>query len=107
MNEYIGARQRVAFFDRDGTDQLLSIVLELATELWTIRERLFVLEAVSAAQGQPMAEAIEAYRPTPEQAAELARMRKEMIDNMFRTLGREHRLVSREADTTSPEGAAR
>ena len=90
-------RRRPAFFDQEGVDQLLSIVLELAAELWTVRERLFVLEALSEARGRPMREAIEEYELSEAQQAELAAMRRRMTETLFRTLGRDHRPVGRAA----------
>ena len=92
------SKKRPAFFPEQGTDQLLSIVLELAAELWTVRERMYVMEAVSAAQGRPLREAIESYRLSPTQQAELADMRWRMTNNLFRALGREHRQVGNAID---------
>jgi hypothetical protein len=87
--------RRPAFFDDEGVDQLLSMVLELAAELWTVRERLFVMEALSEARGQPMREAIENYHLSDAQKVELAAMRRRMTETLFRTLSRDHRPVGR------------
>ena len=87
------AGRRPAFFDDPGLDQLVSIVLELASELWVVRERLYVLEAVAADQGLALRHAIESWKPSPEQQSELADMRRRMLEEMFRTLGQEHRPV--------------
>lgn len=75
-------------------DQMLSIVLELAAELWVVRERVFVVEAVLQNQGIAVSNAIEAFTPTAEQQATLARMRADMTAQMFRSLNREHRPVT-------------
>jgi hypothetical protein len=88
------AGRRPAFFAQDGMDQMLSIVLELAAELWVVRERVFVVEAVLQGQGIAVTEAIEAFTPTAEQQATLARMRADMTAQMFRSLNREHRPVT-------------
>ena len=85
--------RRPAFFDQDGMDQIVSIVLELAAELWVVRERVFVMEAVLHNQGVAVSEAIEAFVPTAEQAARLAAMRADLTAQMFRSLNREHRPV--------------
>jgi hypothetical protein len=69
------------------------MVLEIATELWVVRERVFILEAVLARQGVTLADAVESYVPTESEKAALARMRDEATANIFRTLGREHRTV--------------
>jgi hypothetical protein len=81
--------RRHAFFSEDGVDQLVSMVLELATELWVVRERLYALEAVADQRG--LRAAIESYRPNEQEQAELAAMRARMLSELFRTLGRDHR----------------
>jgi hypothetical protein len=85
--------RRPAFFDQDGMDQLVSMVLELAAELWVVRERSFIMERVLARHGLAVSEAIEAYTPTADEQATLAQMRAKMTAQMFRTLAREHRAV--------------
>jgi len=85
--------RRPAFFDQDGMDQLLSMVLELAAELWVVRERVFVVEAVLQTKGVAVSEAIEAFVPTAEQQATLAAMRADMTAQLFRSLNRDHRPV--------------
>jgi hypothetical protein len=87
------AGRRPAFFAQDGVDQLLTMVLELATELWVLRERVFVIEAVAADHGLPLKAGVEAYNLSAEQRAELARMRSAMMDQLFRTLNQDHRPV--------------
>ena len=86
--------RRPAFFGQDGMDQMMSIVLELAAELWVVRERVFLMEAVLQSQGVAVSDAIEAFTPTDEQQATLGRMRAEMTAQMFRSLNREHKAVT-------------
>jgi len=85
--------RRPAFFETEGMDQLVSMVLELAAELWVVRERQFVTEAVLESQGIKLSQAIESFTPTAEQQATLASMRATMTAQMFRSLNREHRPV--------------
>ncbi len=87
------AGHRPAFFEQAGIDQMLSMVLEIAAELWVVRERLFVVEAVLQSQGIAVPEMVEAFVPSAEQQATLARMRADMTAQMFRSLYREHRPV--------------
>lgn len=81
-------RQR--FFESDALDRLVTMVLELATELWTTRERLYVLEQEAERLGLPLRTAVEAHRITPAEQTELAAMRRRMLDNILRTVGRGH-----------------
>jgi hypothetical protein len=85
--------RRPAFFDEKGMDQLLCMVLELAAELWVVRERVFIVEAVLGQQGLDVSAAVEAFVPSAAQAATLAAMRAEMTGQLFRSLNREHRDV--------------
>ena len=87
------AGHRPAFFAQEGIDQMLSMVLEIAAELWVVRERVFVVEAVLQNQGIAVSEMVEAFVPTADQQATLARMRADMTAQMFRSLNREHRPV--------------
>ena len=88
------AGRRPAFFEQDGMDQMLSMLLELAAELWVVRERLFMVEGVLGQQGVPVREAVERYVPSEQERAELAKMRADLTAQMFRTLGREHREIT-------------
>ena len=86
--------RRPAFFDKDGVDQLVSIVLELATELWVVRERLFRVESAAAAEGLPLRSLVETRALPPEEEAELAQIRARMTENMFRVLKLDTRPIS-------------
>ncbi len=85
--------RRPAFFTADGVDQLVTMVLELAAELWVVRERVFVIEAVATKQGLPLKAAVESYKPSAAEQAELERMRAAMMGQLFRTLNQDHRPV--------------
>jgi hypothetical protein len=74
------------FFPAQGTDELVSMVLELATELWAVRERQFALEQVLSANGIDAPAAIEAWQPDAETAAALDAERKRLVGNLFRSL---------------------
>jgi hypothetical protein len=89
--------RRPAFFAHDGVDQLVTMVLELATELWVVRERVFVIEAVAAQKGLPLKDAVEAYKPSESERAELERMRGTMMNQLFRILNQDHRPVDQSA----------
>ncbi len=87
------AGRRPTFFSQDGVDQILTMVLELATELWVLCERVFVIESVAAEHGLPLKTAVESYALSEAQRAELAGMRAEIMNQLFRTLNQDHRQV--------------
>lgn len=85
--------KRQAFFESDAVDQLLSMVLEVATELWVLRERVFVIERAAEKLGLNLGAAVANYSLSDEEKAALSAMRKTMIDNLMRTVNREHSRV--------------
>jgi hypothetical protein len=89
--------RRPAFFSGDGVDQLVTMVLELATELWVLRERVFVIEAVADRHGLPLKAEVEAYVISDAERAALEAMRGTMMRQLFRTLNRDHRPVDTDA----------
>jgi hypothetical protein len=80
--------KRPEFFPDRGVDQLFSLVLELATELWVLRERVYAIEDVAGKHGLPLRDALESWKPTAGQTDELARLRHEMLQQLFRTIDR-------------------
>ncbi|MCC5795458.1 MAG: hypothetical protein JJT85_12115 [Chromatiales bacterium] len=74
------------FFPEQGTDELMSMVLELATELWAVRERQAALEHVITANGIDVCSAIESWQPDPKTAEALEAERQRMVNSLFRSL---------------------
>jgi hypothetical protein len=83
--------RRQAFFESDAVDRLLTMVLELAAEQWVMRERLYVIEKAADSLGLKLSEAVENYRLSDGDEATLAAMRKSMLENLMRSVNREHR----------------
>ncbi len=71
------------YFDNVVTDNLLDAFMELAAEVWTIRDRQFVLEAVLAAKGIDAAALIEAYRPPPAETAARKALREVFVARLL------------------------
>ena len=69
------------FFDVQGVDELVSITMGLAQELWAVRERLAAIEAIGKA-GISTA-ALEAYEFSDEERAALDRERQEFIERIY------------------------
>lgn len=69
------------FFDVRGVDELVSITMGLAQELWAVKERLAAVEALGKAGIS--AAAVEAYEFSDEERAALDRERKEFIDRIY------------------------
>ena len=69
------------FFDVQGVDELVSITMGLAQELWAVKERLAAVEALGKAGIS--AAAVEAYEFSEEERAALDRERREFIDRIY------------------------
>lgn len=95
-----GPRQR--FFEAESIDHLVTMVLELAAEVWAVRERLYLIEKEAARLGLPLESAVEGHTLTPDEQAELAEMRRRMLANILRTVGRKHRDPPEIPGTTAP-----
>ena len=77
---------RPYFFADPAIDKILNMVVVLASEVWTLRERLAAMEALQVRQGSLGAGEIDAFDFGPEDDARLAGERKEFIDGLFRVL---------------------
>lgn len=78
--------KRPQFFAADGTDELMSMLLELTAELWVVKKRLYLLERVAGQAGVPLTPQIEAYDLSPEEVAELDQRRRQLIATVLRSL---------------------
>ena len=76
------------FLELRATDRLLAMVMTLAAELHVTRDRLACLEAVLEGQGALRPGALDAFRPTPAQAARLDEDRRAFVAELIQsTLG--------------------
>jgi hypothetical protein len=96
------AARRPEFFEERGMDQLFSVVMELAAEVWVLRERIYAHEAVALEAGMPGSEAIEAWQASEDQRLELAEMRHQMFQSLFRTIDTGAPPVSDDGETADP-----
>ena len=72
-----------AYFDTVVTDNMIDALMELAAEVWTIRDRQVVLESVLAAQGIDAATLIEAHRPTADEMAARKQLREAFVARLL------------------------
>lgn len=78
--------KRPAFFEDASVDRVVSMLLELMSEVWVLKERLHVLEKVADDEGLQLSEKIEAYRSSEGEEAELSKARQEFIQTILRAL---------------------
>ncbi|HEY7181509.1 MAG TPA: hypothetical protein VIC84_08815 [Blastocatellia bacterium] len=71
-------------FDDPAVDILLGIALSLGVEVYTLRDRMRIIEKMLEARGTISRADIEAYNPTPEEEAEIRKDNDEFIARLFR-----------------------
>jgi hypothetical protein len=72
-----------AYFDTIVTDNIIDAFMELAAEVWTIRDRQHVLETVLAGQGIDAATLIEAHSPTVDELAARKALREAFVARLL------------------------
>jgi hypothetical protein len=97
--------KQIRFFDAQGVDELVSIAMTLAQELWVVKERLATVEAAAAKKGVMLAEEIETLAFTPEQRAALDAEKKAFIDRVFFTLREQAEALEADATAEPPPPA--
>ena len=65
--------KRPSFFEDPAIDHMMSMVLALGSELWSLRERVHILETVAESKGVMLSEDIERYELSPEESARLGK----------------------------------
>ena len=102
--------KRPRFFPNAGSDEMLSMMLELAAELWTVKERLYALERAAEDAGVELTSRIEAWQPDAAESAELDTARQRMIASVLRAVEARHmpghhlrRALDAQADTGDDE----
>lgn len=75
--------KRPAFFEEDGVDHLLAMVLELATELTVVYDRVDRFEHYLASTGQLDRAAFEAFEPDADAVAAQDKRRDLFLERLF------------------------
>jgi len=72
------------FFAAEGVDELVSMVLELTTEVWVVKKRLYLLEKVAGDQGIDLTPSIENCDLDEQEIKDLDAMRSHLIKRILR-----------------------
>ena len=71
--------KRPRFFEAKGMDELMSMVLEVTTEVWVLKKRLYLLERVANNAGVSLTPEIENYDLSEAEITELDGLRAKLI----------------------------
>ena len=89
MAQWTVKGKRSTFFDDPAIDHVVSMLMALSSEVWSLRERVFVIEKVAEESGLKMSEAVEAYQLSGEEKAALAEQRQAFIERIMFVLREE------------------
>lgn len=78
--------KRPSFFKDEASDQMMSMMLEMMTEVWVLKERVYVLEQVLDEEGLSISDKINKLEFSAEQSAELEAARGKFINTVMRSL---------------------
>lgn len=78
--------RRNQYFDADGVDEIISMVLELTAEVSALRERQYLLERVLEGNGIDAADGIEHFQLSARDDERLADDRDRLIRTVMRNL---------------------
>lgn len=79
--------KRPQFFDDKAVDHLLTMVLELSTELYAVYARVDTLERYLAQHGVVDLSALESFKPDDSVQNDRLAWREQLIERLFRTIG--------------------
>jgi hypothetical protein len=71
-------------FDDPAIDTLLGIALSLGAEVYALRDRMRIIEAMLETKGTISRADIEAYKPTPEEVEEIRKDNDAFMARIFR-----------------------
>lgn len=77
---------RPAFHADPAVDKLLSTVLQLAAEVWTLRERLAAMEAIARERGSLQQGEVDSHEFSADDEARLEVLRREFLESILRPL---------------------
>jgi hypothetical protein len=85
----------LTFFEDPAVDRVLGIIMELAAEVYVLRERLRTVEALLDERGTISRADLEAYQPSPDERAARLKERDAFVARIMAP-------VTHEADSPAP-----
>ncbi len=80
--------ENFVFLENQVLDSLVTSVLELSAEVWTLKRRNLFTEALLDAKGLVTRDDIETYAPSPDEAKEWAAQRDRFVRRIYGAFGR-------------------
>ncbi len=80
--------ENFVFLDNQVLDSLVSTVMELSAEVWTLKRRALVTESLLETKGAVSKEEIETYVPSAEETAEWQALRDRFVKKVYAPFAR-------------------
>ena len=90
------------FFESDGVDELVSICMSIAQELWVVKEELAMIKNLTINKGLITKKDLDNFKFTTRQKEDLNKDNKEFIDRVFFTLRESVEAAEAEPDEPKP-----
>lgn len=90
------------FFSAEGVDELVSITMALAQELWVVKERLAAYEALATKKKVFTQKELESFKFTPAQRAKMDAESQAFIDRIFFVLRERVEGLAADPDEPAP-----
>ena len=87
--------KRPAFFEDPAIDCVMTALLEVMAENWTLKERLLAMEKALVSQGSLAPDSIEKVEWSEAEIAEHAAMRQQSLQDAFRALNSRFQSISK------------
>ncbi|WP_339691807.1 hypothetical protein [uncultured Parasphingorhabdus sp.] len=94
--------KRPQFFDTGGVDHLLTMIMELSSQLWIVKEKLYLHGEILCELDPDLKQKLKHWQPSPDQSIELEQMRTRMINNLFRSVTSNEPVNDNASDTDDP-----
>lgn len=78
--------KRHAFLGEGALDHMFTMMMELSSQLWVVKERLYAYESIMNDAGLVPKDKIEGWTPSSEEQEELSSMRQLMLQELFRSV---------------------
>lgn len=86
LDESGGIAEGKPFLGERKLDAMMEVMLEMAAQIWVLKRRNAVVEALLAEKGCISEEAIESFTFSPEQTAQQRAKRAEFVSTIFRAM---------------------
>ena len=89
MAQWTVKGKRSTFFADPAIDHVVSMLLALSSEVWSLRERVAIIEKVADEKGLDLSAAVEAYQLSDQDKTSLAEQRQAFIERIMFVLREE------------------